>query len=571
MESGEQGRTPAAQNLPSRRSVGAPLLAVFLIGIAVWFASSASLRRAFVGDMVDDGQYLVGAQSLRAGTGYRLVSRPGEPVARKYPPGVSVMTWAALECVPGPPSLAKDQAVARGLMFACAIGLACGCRRLFALCGLDGWAGTLLALAVLYHPAVVAYVGYLNADLPFAALTTWLACRWAARWQRPTPSSSLAWAVDGLLGGLAIVVRGNGVTLPLAGLVGIMTARSGRTVRDGVAFLSPAVLIPALAIVLVASQAGGRDTGFYGSELSGAYKAKPKLWTIPLGNAKRVSHVLATEMIWPMAEWSTPEGNVLGRWPPGAVALCDGTLLLIVVGLWRLVPTRLGWAILTQAVLTVGLFCVWHFPFQVRFVLPLLPFMMVGFAAGAGFLLQPVLSSAIVQRTAGGAALIGGIVVLVGVIAYAHRYGGVRGRGAEPGTVEAFDAVRRLTAPGDVVFSGPSPELIYLNSGRQAAPLLDDDRFFANLPPVWSRLQRWLRTGGATYFLIQRPESCKSYDFQRAADAATPYTVKPLFQSSDGQYWLGQMTNVERQPETKPATEPTVGAGRAGADRPAAP
>ena len=564
MEPAAKGRTSAARGPPAGRPVRVAILAVFLVGIAVWFASSVSLRRAFVGDMVDDGQYLVGAQSLRAGTGYRLVSRPGEPVARKYPPGVSIMTWAALECVPGRPSLAKDQAVARGLMFACAVGLACGCRRLFALCGLDGWAGTLLALAVLYHPSVVAYVGYLNADLPFTALTTWLACRWAARWQNRTPASPLAWAVDGLLVGAAILVRGNGVTLPLAGLVGVLAARSGRTVLDGVAFLLPAVLIPALGIVLVASQAGGRDTGFYGSELSGAYGAQPHLWTIPLGNARRVSHVLATEMIWPMAEWTTPDGHVLGRWPLGAVALCDGTLLLIVVGLCRLVPARLGWAVPTQAVLTVGLFCIWHFPFQVRFALPLLPLVMAGFAAGAGFLLRPLCPTPVVQRVAGGAAWVGGAVVLVGTIAYAHRYGGVRGRGVEPGTVQAFDAVRRLTAPGDVLLSGPAPELVYLNSGRQAAPLLDDDRFFAGLPPTWPRLQRWLRAGRATYFLLQRPESATAYDFQRAADAATPYVVRPLFESTDGQYWLGRMTTALRTPATAPVPTPIT--GRLGAD-----
>lgn len=142
--------------MPARRG-SVTAVSVFVVGLIVWACCVSCLRRPFVGDEVDDGQYLVGAQSLRDGTGYRLTSRVGSPVARKYPPGVSAVTAVGLTLMPGQPSLAKDQAVARAYMLLSTIGLAVACRRLCMLCGLDGWTATLLGLAVPFHPDVVMF------------------------------------------------------------------------------------------------------------------------------------------------------------------------------------------------------------------------------------------------------------------------------------------------------------------------------------------------------------------------------------------------------------------------------
>lgn len=526
-------------------------LIVFLAGLLVWLACASYLHRPFVGDQVDDGQYLVGAQSLRDGHGYRLPSRVGSPVATKYPPGVSIVTSLALRLAPGEPTLTRDQQIARAFMFACAIVLAVGLRRLARLCGLDAWVATFLALALLFHPTVMMSSHSLNADLPFAALATWLTCRWAERWQRGTGLTLRASVVDALIVSAAMIVRGNGITLLIAGLVAFVVV--ARSVRDcwRPAVLYPAALYLTTVVVLVGTvkawagaQAGPRDTGNYGTELAAAYAAAPHVLHYPLTNAARVPGLVAG-VVLPMTQWMTPIVRTLDRFDPLRWTLDAAVLALIAIGLLRMVRPHLGPAVLLQVALTLAVFCAWYYPIDMRFCLPIVPVVLIAFVLGVVTTLRRLIAGAAASRAASAVILAGGLIVLASVLVRAVHHDGARGEGPDPQFAEAFDAIRRLT-PGDAVIICEVPELVYLNTGRQTAPIRDDTRVVAGLPPSWPSLTHWVEAAGGRplYVFGPQPKAGASASLTGALVGEPPRGVATIFSSTQGALWLGQVSDV---------------------------
>ena len=74
---------------------------ILALGIAAWLAAVGLSPRLLPGDMIDDGEYLVGAQAIADGHGYVLPSRPGVPPASKYPPGTSLLAVPFIKAWPG--------------------------------------------------------------------------------------------------------------------------------------------------------------------------------------------------------------------------------------------------------------------------------------------------------------------------------------------------------------------------------------------------------------------------------------------------------------------------------------
>jgi hypothetical protein len=442
--------------------------------------------------------------------------------------------------------LAKDQDVARIFMGVCAIGLAAAAWQLCLTCGLEQWPAVLLGIGLLFHPAVVMYAHYLNADLPFAALVGWLSCRWAVRWQGGHVPTLRSIAIDGTLVAAAVVIRGNGITLLAAGLVAAAIPPTSRRWRLVLAFALPALLIPITSAAFVAMQSGPRDTGNYRTELQAAYSVHPHLWQIPLSNMRRMPSVFSSA-IWPMIDWTTPVGKFVSRFPAIRLVWDSGTVILIGAGLVKLGRDRLGPAVLLQFALTVGVYAVWHYPFDLRFGLPLVPVVTICFVAGVASIRWYVLRPVIIQVVASALILAGGLVVMASVLRTATRYGGVRGTGPNPDDINAFAAIERLTPRNAVIFCG-NPELIYLNANRRSAPLLDDSLIVSRRQTTRASLEHWLQltTDDPVYFLGDQPSSSPVPNLMAAAVAACPYTVANVSYPDRGNRWLGEAIMVNR-------------------------
>jgi hypothetical protein len=536
---------------------------VFILGLIVWALVAARMSRPLLGDAVDDGQYLVGALSMRAGTGYRLVSRVGSPVARKYPPGTSTLTLLAMELVPGRPTLVKDAAVVRVLMLGCAILFAIGSYRLFLLMGLGSWCSALLGLAVLFYPLVLGISEVLNSDLPFAMISIFLLCRWAYRWQKPGSAGLRAWLVDGCLVAAAMVIRGNGFTLLLAGAAAWWLGKPKRSLAQLGVFAGIPIAVAAASMLLIASQKGHADTGFYGSELVAGYSTVRHVWDIPLSNIERMP-IVFTWAVWPMAKWTMPIFRFFAHHAAIRIGLGILVMAAAAVGLIPTFRRKLGPAAAVLLVLTLMVYAVWYFPFDVRYVFPILPLILGGFilavryagsALGASSRLTPIVA----------AVVLAGAVAPSGSLAYhAARHNWKTAAGLDPDEVAAFTAIQRVT-PSDAVVFARIPELIYLYTGRQSAPLIDDVSLAAGKPPAWHASLHWLTAASGHPIYIFGTPPTVSDDWRGAmADDSTdatdtfvnsaPYVIQTVYLSPHDHFWLGRLTDRPKElkePRTK--------------------
>jgi hypothetical protein len=107
---------------------------------------------------------------------------------------------------------------------------------------------------------------------------------------------------------------------------------------------------------------------------------------------------------------------------------------------------------------------------------------------------------------------------------------------------EAFAAIRRLT-PSDAVIICEVPELVYLNTGRQAAPIRDDTRVVAGLPPSWPSLTPWVEAaaGRPLYLFGEQPNVATVPSLTRSLVGEAPEGVTTIFSSAHGALWLGQI------------------------------
>ncbi len=476
-----------------------PLLA-FLIGLIAWVATTAYLKRPFVGDWVDDGQYLVSARSICDLGGYRLPSRPGNPVATKYPIGTSTVAAVAMALLPGGASTGHDWLAGRIVVVCAGVALAVACRRFLQLSGLAGWPACLLALAVVWHPQMMHLTATLMSDVPFAAVSTVLLVRWVGR-PRSGGEPDWVWAADGLLAGAGWLIRGNGITLVVAALVGA-SLRGPSWARATAAVLAGVACLWLPAAIHVRAMSGPRDTGGYATEQVAAYRAADHFWSLPAANLSRIPGEMATAVCSPMA-WTTPVVAASARWPALRWAVGAATLGLIAVGSWRLIR-RDAWPppVWVHASLTLVVFIVWHYPFNLRFALPLIPLIFAGCAMGV---------EALTRRGAGATLFAAGsltasVLVVAGIALRSHAHSGVMGGGRTSSTTDLFEAISSLT-PSDAAIFCRVPELIYLNTGRVAAPLRDDADLYVMKPLSWEGLRGWTRLVGDRPLYILETDS----------------------------------------------------------------
>jgi hypothetical protein len=514
---------------------------VYFIGMAVWVATTAYLQRPFVGDYVDDGQYLVSARSLRDLGGYRLPSRPGSPVATKYPLGTSVIAALAMAILPGAATITHDWLAGKIVVVCAGVVFAEASRRFLVLSGFSLWAAGLLSLAVVWHPIVMNLTATLMSDVPFAAISTVLLVRWVRRTgQEDVPTT--AWAVDGVLAGSGWLLRGNGVTL----VVAVVAASFRRPFRPlaTVAVLAGVACLWLPAMIHMRTMSGPRDSGGYAAEMKAAYKTSESPWSLPVANIMRIPGVSVSAIASPTT-WTAPISSAMSRWPALRWLANITALGLLGLGVRQLIR-RKSWPppVWIHASLTLLVFVLWHCPIDNRFTLPLFPLVLAACALG----LEAATAGRIGAITFSAITTTSSILVVLGVIVpNAVSHGGVLGGGRNPAIAAMFEAIRAKT-PHNAVIIAPNPELVYLLTDRISIPMRADTAYFARRPTSWDDLKPWLRMAGdRPVYLLDAPALALADDRVGGVGPLLEdgrVGPEPIAAGSEGRLW-----RVERRDE----------------------
>jgi hypothetical protein len=499
-------------NLAHRRSrADVAALATLAIGLTLWTVAAVDLRQGPVGMSHDDGIYLTSARALLDGDGYRLPSRPDGP-RPKYPIGFPASIAFALRCVPGSRvSLERDVAIARGLVLAAGwvacLATYCWLRRV----AIRPAGATLMALASIAHHVVLPdCAGLIFSDLPFFAVSAVLLARWAARRPRLSLRSSM---LDGLLAGAAMLLRSNGITLVLAALFAAWLRPSRRA----------AVLACVAGIALVVVPLEFETSRYPKFDHSGDYMLEMRAgwssWESGLKgvatNLRSMACEYPTDLVLPNTTQSAPvlvwlQGHRMVRWGlHGAVGV------VVLVGVARLARSsrRLDAPAWLHAIGTAAIFAVWPWNFIMgRFLLSLSPFLLLAFTRGVEGVAGALGAGPRVRRTL---MLAGLSAVLAGDASIAVRNlmrHNLMLAEPEPSHLQhsslqlALDFIRHETEP-DAVVLAMHPEMVFLHTGRQVIPLIEDDDALLGRCGRLDRLDLWLARIPARplYALIREP------------------------------------------------------------------
>lgn len=459
---------------------------VFLIGVTLWVATASTLRREYPGDWGDDAQYLVSARSLCDQHGYRLISRPGDPVATKYPIGLPAITALVMAILPGQASTEHDWLAGRIVVIGSGVLFVVFCRRFFEFSGFSVWSACLLGLAMTWFPWMFYLTATLMSDVPYAAVCVILVTRWIRRnGSEPVPARDCF--IDGVLAGAGWLIRANGITLVVAALVAAIQTRSRW--RQLAAVLIGIACLKGPAALYLANLTGPRDTNTYLTEQIAAYQAASHYWSLPLSNLSRIPRLLFST-ICPPSEWTNRVISIFSSWVAlrwiGTLGVCG----LLICGVARLIRRKI-WppAVWVYVGATLAVNVVWYFPIDHRFVLSLIPFIFAICSIGTEVVVK-VKRQIVVPIFCGGM-ISGSLLVVLGMIWRSFFQGGV----APDQNSTKFHALFKATAtetPRDAVILCHCPEFVYLNAGRKAAPLKDDVLLVASRPLSWARLQYWI-------------------------------------------------------------------------------
>lgn len=417
--------------------------------VALTAAASVGLNARFDAPPRYDGAgYAVLAESLRTGRGYRAIDHPDAPRHAHFPPGYPLVL-AGLWRLDGP-SLPS----AHLLSMVCTVAAT-----------VVGWAW----FRTLYRPGVALALG-----LALAVNWTWgrlgasiqseplflllemaavLATGWAAR------GGFGRGVVLGAILGAATLTRHVGVTVAIA--VGLdLLARGRREAALGAASATATVVAPWIA--WIRSVREGTQFGLLGGS------GLPRLVA---GQVVFYGQRLPDQLVGPVVEVGTVFHPSLW-WPMTACAAAASAVIASgwVRCLWS---KRRRLAGLVPAA-TLPLLLVWPFTEAGRFLVPLVPFAIVGAAEGLSALLARILPRRWASRARSWAAGL----VLLGSIPYS-AYAILAGRAeAAEATHADFDAACAWIAlesdpPGPILTRQPGE--VYWQAGRPALPPSGDD------------------------------------------------------------------------------------------------
>jgi hypothetical protein len=476
---------------------------VLLAYLAVWAIGITSLDSGYVGHIADDGIYLVTAQSIRDGHGYRLPSRPGDPIARKYPPGLPAAAAAVMKLMPGGRGLASDVLDARILIaFFAAVFLYLSWLLLMLLKMPPGYALAAVA-AVSLHPTVIAYSSSIMSDLMYAALAMATLLVAMSGWKTRGHPTRIFLAA-GALAAAAICVRGNGIVL-LPALI-VQAALAPRR-KAAIAASLAGFLLLVLPVTIVVGQARGpQDSASYRNELAAAWSTPQAGIAVMLRNFRSLDEALPPI---PLVElWSTPATRIQAHFPRLATAFNLAVCTMLIGGIFALAlrPWRPYAGLWVYGALSLATLLVWPWNLGLRLLLPLFPLIVMLFVAG---FTQSVRALRLPLAHPARAAL---AVVAINALASFASYSYHLMHGGNPIVVHEqqqygdYVAMADLWVPRRGVVINWEPELMSLYSHRQAVPLIEDDDCLMHRYGRWERIESWMDAApGREFYLVVAP------------------------------------------------------------------
>jgi len=463
---------------------------------------------------LDDGIYAVTGRSLAATGEYRITSLPGEPYQRKYPivfPAMLAAVWRIAGDFPGNIVWMKAISLLAGAVFLC---LTYGVLRRV---GANGWTAAVIAAVCSVLPATGEAANDVMSELAYGAIS--MGALWLVeRAVRETPSPGLGLAA-GWVTGLAYQTRTVGLALVLAMILVMVWRRRWRVLAAGILGVGLSV---GLCRLWVGPSSEVPPCYDYYVDYGGWFlrTVHDLGWrfavVVPLKNLVLSSIAVVRTVL--------PEMYDLSR-----SALKQFAIVVVAVLIWStLIPGWIRrrhetWAI--YLVLYFAVLMVWPFPPGPRFLVPVLPLILL--AMWEGF--QRVQPSARELRVT--AAIVGAAIVV------AAAYGGhVRLTNAQvkPPSLQRYEWIRSNTAPGDVIACVLDPNC-YLYTGRKAVSIvsiLDVAPFYG--PPGKFQIRtesvaEVIRTSNAEYVMVE-PVPRVKYVIDLAYEA-----LKQLQKDSPGQ------------------------------------
>jgi hypothetical protein len=401
----------------------------------------------------DNSIYLVSAESLAHGTGYRLINYLDAPPSTQYPIGYPFLLSLVLRVLP----FGLKSIFAARLLTVCSALVWVEASRRLLLRVLDPAIAACAALVTALAPEVLNMTGQIMSDLVFAAIL--LATLVLAGTRRDSNTSkqllSRAFCI-GLLAASSMLVRTIG--LALVGGIGLeMLLRRRWSEVIGFSVAISAVLGPWM-FWCVTHHGGTFD----------AYTAQNTIaWRTPFSNFWALTASTAPAIGFPPFEtraWTALASRLHVYW----VSTLFGVFLvaLVVLGWAKLLRDRHTIALVLAPYMAIVLLWWWE---PDRFVIPVLPLIVFCAAVGAKATLSQVsridrrvfLAIAIV-------AIIGGLAVDSVWIRHVWRYGHWGGAEAEEQWAqmkEGLDFIKRET-PNDAEIISSFPAAIYLFTGR---------------------------------------------------------------------------------------------------------
>jgi 4-amino-4-deoxy-L-arabinose transferase-like glycosyltransferase len=197
-----------------------PAIAILLLAPAYWIYFFAPA----VGMIHDDGIYLITAQSLAHGSGYRIVSLPSEIAQTKYPILYPAILSALIRLFPRFP---QNLPLLKAFSFICTV-LWCGASyKLLRKTSAARWASWILFFT-LTSPLVLAMSAMLVPDMFFALLSIAAVLLLTRILSKPASAGlgPTVWA--GLVCGAAFLARSAGIPLILAAIIILLWRRRYR-------------------------------------------------------------------------------------------------------------------------------------------------------------------------------------------------------------------------------------------------------------------------------------------------------------------------------------------------------
>ncbi|MBY0505724.1 MAG: hypothetical protein K2X03_17550 [Bryobacteraceae bacterium] len=402
-----------------------------------------------IGELHDDGIYLISAKSLTDGQGYRILSLPGEPAQTKYPPLYPLYLSALWRLGPGFPAMLPWAMLMQWIFVPLLLGLSA---LYYARHSLRPELAALLG----FNAYVLAFGTSLFTEIPFTTLL--LAClllgerRWAL--------------TAGLVAGAAYLTRT--AALPLAVAFPLYYWLAGQRREAGRFLLG---MLPAVI-------------GW--TAWTSAHRS-PSLDLIQIESTNYIAYQLMN-VTWetlPVVFWKNLDQLLLGV---GAFALPKTGMgfflkiltmvaaLFTVAGIVRLFRLGRMRPYIAYAALSSAILLVWHFPPNERFTLPLLPLCLAGLWVETGNLytmIRQVMAKPARDQKVAGALLAVAALLAIGLSLWRHveadfsviPAGYAQGRQDLAEKLAAYRWMDQHLPPGERVMAYDDPTL-YLFTGR---------------------------------------------------------------------------------------------------------